>query len=119
MNTSFNAHTGDLFTSLKILNVNKLYVFNVALHMFKFKDGKCPESLNYMFKYSEHSYTTRQNYCYRLPLFRYKICQMNITYIGVLIWNHIKTIHNINCSYHSFKYSIKQYLLTNELNYVM
>ena len=47
MNTSFFAHTGDLFTSLKILNVNKLYVFNVALHVFKFKDGKCPEFFNY------------------------------------------------------------------------
>lgn len=119
MNTCFNAHTSDLFIDLKILNISKLYFFNVALYMFKYRTGKCPESMNNMFKYSDHFYSTRQNDCYCLPLYKYKICQSNIAYKGVTIWNHIMQIFNTHCSYHSFKNRIKQYILSNDLVDIM
>lgn len=114
-NTHIYAHTADIFIDLEILNVKKLYYFSAALFMFKFMNGNCPKSINYMFKYSDHVYSTRQNYCYSIPLYKYKICQMNIAYKGVIVWNHIITTINTRGSFHSFKNRLKYYILNNEM----
>jgi len=112
----FLSHTGPMFERLKLLNINKLYVYSVSLFMFKFWSGSCPKSLNFMFtRNTHHGYTTRQLYNYYLPFYRLHKCQTNLRYKGVRIWNHVTGVIDVCCSFHCFKRKIKAYLLSTEL----
>ena len=111
------AHTEPLFLRLKILNVYRLYEYNVGLFMFKYHRGDCPSSLDYMFIQNTfiHNYSTRQKYNYHVPHFRLSICLGNIRYKGVVIWNKVRENINTECSYITFKSRLKHCLLFDNL----
>jgi len=114
--SKYNEHTYQLFMSLKVLNIYKLYVQYVGLFMFKVYNKFTPSSLNCLFDYNReyHDYVTRQTNHYHIPLFNTQICQRSIRYNGVITWNYILEHVDINCSYHSFKHRLKSQILLND-----
>ena len=107
-----------LFLRYKVLDVFKVHVYKIAMFMFNFSKGECPESFNNMFTVNSnvHNYSTRQNKSYHVPLFRYTLCQNVIRYKGVIIYNHIVKVVNVKHSILTLKNHTKKYLITHDID---
>ena len=116
-NASFHAHSLPLFEKLEILDVYKIYQYQVALFMFKIDYNIHPISLTSMFSKNtlHHDHETRQNTKFHLPLFRLTISQRNVKFKGVVIWNYIVDKIESNCSIYTFKKQLKKFLLCNTI----
>ena len=66
---------------------------------------------------SIHDYNTRQKSKLWQPVAKREYMYRNFSFIGVYVWNHITSKANINIAttYQTFNYSLKQYLLQNEV----
>ena len=69
--SAYRAASLPLFQKYKILDVHKVYVYMIALFMFKYKKGECPVLFDSMFtdNYHYHSYETRQQMKLHVPIF--------------------------------------------------
>ena len=101
------AHTSPLFYSTKILKLQDIYKFNVAIQFFKNRNN-----LNYD---RNHSYLTRSRNTLRTPLCRLTYTQQSVNYQGPLIWNEIPIDIKESRSISTFKYKFKNYLI-NQYN---
>ena len=106
-----------LFHKYNILDVYKLYIYRIALFMFKFQKGECPALFNNMFYTNNeiHQYMTRQQLWFHIPVFRTNFCQRLIRYKGVIIFNHFSNIVSHQLSIISIKKYVKRYLLFNDV----
>ena len=109
-------HTEPLFRELKTLQLEKLYVFKVGLTMFKVWHCLIPESFTSLFVCNNaiHSYNTRQSLLFHVPKARTDYMKRAISNRGVHIWNYLCSKLSTDCSYLSFKQSIKRFLLIND-----
>ena len=120
-NKSKFEHTSELFTSSKILNINKLKVFNIAAFMYKVKGKSAPCMFLSKFRKPAHSYSTRffnQNYVKLIP-------NLNKPKYGIscrwsFVWNNfLGTTDKQIIDVARFKSVIKSKLLSleNEVNF--
>jgi len=110
------ANSGPLFNELKILDVHKLYFFNVSMFMFKFINGKLPSIFDdfYVFSHNANNYYTRQQSKLRSPLFKTSSGQRCIRFKGVKCWNNFAFKVPTNCSYQCYKKILKSSILSNQ-----
>ena len=100
-NSSYREHTTPLFHSLKILKLNDIYIYQVALLIFKNSNNCLPPSISNNFKNRSeiHSHSTRSAYNIHIPLMRTSFAKRTILFQGPKIWNnlprHITTISSI------------------------
>ena len=115
LSTSRYAHTAELFVKLKLLTLEKIYIFRVALFMYRYVSGLLPSLFNSMFKYNRDisSYNTRQSALLYLPMHKYSFFSKCLRINGVKIWNSLVIKIECRCSLVSFKYKLKQYLIAN------
>jgi hypothetical protein len=107
-----NAHTEHLFRSSNILPLKQLYVFSIAIFMFKFHHKFLPTVIDQMFQTnaSLHSVNTRQRYLLHVPQLRSNSSMKSIRFRGVFIWNQLPLEIYTNVSLSSFKALLKKKL---------
>ena len=93
------SHSAKLFSELGILRLNELYLYNVAVFMYKLNMGKLPKIFPmFILNSSVHTHLTRQSNMYHIPLCRTVVSQMSVTYHGPVIWNDLVINVDINCA---------------------
>ena len=106
------AHTQPLFLSLSILPLDKLFLNQICIVMYKYFNGLLPGVMNilYVQKYVIHSYYTRGNNLLRIPR-----GTVNFKNISARAWNVLDTHINLYVPYHASKHKLEMYLLNNSL----
>ena len=115
--SSWNAASDPIFKSLNLLPVSKIYILNVLLFMYKEHFCILPNVFGSMFthNYEVHSYFTRQLDSYHVSTWRLEMVRRSVRIQGVHYWNLIQGKIDVNTSFVTFKYHVKKYLLSNEL----
>ena len=62
-----------------------------------------------------HYYFTRQYYKLHVTKFKIIAYKHSVKYMGVLLWNRICDKIDNKCSFFTFKFRLKEYLLYNEI----
>ena len=84
------AHSEPLFSSLCVLSVRQVYVYNIGLVMYKYHHGLLPH-ISHMFEKNSsiHQYNTRQSNLLHVPCCRTELGKRSFRYKAVTIWNVI------------------------------
>ena len=110
------AHTELLFRSLAMLNIDKIYSYNVGLMMFKFHHEKLPLILKKFFtkNCAIHSYNTRQKYLLHIPRFDKEVGKRSFRLRAAISWNHLlQNLNSLDIRISTFKTHLKQYLIVH------
>ena len=115
-NAKYLDHTDPLFLECKLLKVNSVYEYAIAIFMYKIKNDISPKCMKEYFSINSdiHSYNTRQASLYHVPNYRNDKCQVSIKYQGPTIWNNIPEDIRNSSSLNSFKIHVKRYLLIKQ-----
>ena len=107
--SDFLAHTNPVFCRFKILKVNDLNTFQVAIFMFKYINKQLPSSFNDLFILNNalHHYPTRIAGNVHLLNPRLLLFYKSIRHHGPDIWNNLPPNVKICSSLHSFKLTLK------------
>ena len=113
--TKWNSSANSSYINLKVLKLNKLYLYEVGKIMCNLYHKQHPYNLNQYFSKSNvrHSRPTRcsSSLMFTIPLMKTTKLQQSFLYQGVKTWNSIP--HNIkNSSFSKFKSDSKQFFLT-------
>ena len=113
---SYLSHTDSLFKRYNILTTKNMYVFSIALFMFKFHHNMVPNIFNCLFKHNRDvcSYSTRQSHLLYIPLVKYELSKRILRYAGVVVWNKLFNKISPYCTCSLYKSRLKKYLLLNQ-----
>ena len=112
--SSYKAHTHDLFVSLEMLTIEKIYEYCIGMFMYKVKHEMLPNIVYDIFKNrTVHKYSTRQHECLYLPVCKTTAFAKTIRFKGVNIWNKLLTNIDPYCSISTFKYRLKKQFSSN------
>ena len=109
-------HTKPLFTSLGLLDINRLYSYNIGLMMYKFKHRNLPSIFDqYFVKNSDiHDYETRQSDFLHVPIFNTELGKRSFRFKAVSIWNEIYgNLSSVYIAISTFKMHLKKYLINS------
>jgi exonuclease III len=103
--SEFIAHTTPLFYSTKILKIEDIHIFLLAIHAYKI-------NVNNNFNNFTHNYNTR-NRNYAIPSYqRLALTQHSVSFAAPKVWNSlpdcIKQCNNLS----KFKTNLKEYLIS-------
>ena len=112
-------HTEPIFQALKLLKLGQLYVYSIQLIMFKFAKNALPNIFDAFFQRntSVHYHNTRQQLLYRLPLLRTSPACKTVRLRGVHTFNYFSRSLSYDCVYVTYKFNLKNHILTNNINY--
>ena len=112
-------HTDPIFQSLKLLKLNQLYIYSLQLFMFKFVKNELPIIFKEFFLRNDsiHSYNTRQQLMYRIPLLLTAPACKSVSLRGVHTFNYFSRYLSYDCSYVTYKFSLKKYIIMNGITY--
>ena len=109
-----------LFDSLKILPLDKIYLYKIGIFMYKLDNNLLPNVCNDMFTRNSryHNYSTRIKDSFHIPKVKTNLYKHSIRYQGAIIGNYfIKNIES-NCSIITYKCRLKEFLLsTNDFSF--
>ena len=108
--SEFLAHTDPLFNQCRILKIEKLRKFALALHTFKNKE-------NHRHLIAQHNYLTRHRNHLRIPAHRTALFHKSFIYQGTTLWNEIMDLYPETVaatSIESFKRKYKINLLQHQ-----
>ena len=103
------------FKEFEFLPFRQLLYFFTTLFIFKYRKGLLPSIFLTLYDFPNHDYHTRGQFLMNIPPCRSTMAQMCIRYIGAKVGNKLSTTIEWNCSFHSFKASLKKSLLTNPI----
>ena len=110
-------HTRPLFSRQRILRLEEIHFYKIALVMFKvYQDVNTPEVFRKLFKLNSdiHDHDTRQKHHFHVPSSKTNYMDRAISVKGVFIWNQLlKKDITLDCSYLSFKIPLKNYVRHN------
>ena len=112
----YKHHTAPIFKELPVLPISNVYMYNVIIMMYKYNCNNLPNLFNDFFEKNsnKHSYGTRQQNKLHVPIVRMVKTNNSFKFRGVLLWNYMYNIINLNCSLYVYKKSIKSFLIDNE-----
>ena len=112
-------HTDPIFQSLNILKLDQLYMYSVQLLMFKFIKNELPNIFQILFvrNNSFHEYPTRQQLLLRVPLLKFAPACKTVRKRGVHTFNYFSQFISMECSYVTYKFCIKKYIIENGVTY--
>ena len=118
MGAERNSHTDPIFQKLKVLKLRQIYLYSVQQFVFKYHHGLLPRIFDgfYSTNSSFHYYETRSQDLFRPPLFRTSVAARTIRATGVRSQTYFADKLNLNCSLISYKISLRNYLIDNDLN---
>jgi hypothetical protein len=103
--------TDEKYTALRMLPLQKQFIYNKSIFVYKILNKQMPLYMYKMFKQSSvRCLAYKQNLL--LPKTRLDICKTSISFAGALVWNSLP--HKVKAHYTiaSFKTSLFDYLFT-------
>ena len=100
-NSTFLAHTNELFYDHGILKLKEINQFRLILYVYKNFD-----------KFSTFNTITRGSTNLRPDFQRLRLCQNSVNYLGTKCWNALPAELKSIDSFLHFRNSVKQYLLS-------
>ena len=118
VSAGFRAHTEPIFLQLNLLPLSKLHQMNIIMFMYKFKNSILPDIFHDVFQWNKdiHQYNTRQSDKLHVVKCKTSTFIKSPSYRGILLWNYIVNILNVDCNIQTFKWHLKTYLLNNTIN---
>ena len=114
--THYLAHTQPLFKKFKLLNINQLNNYHTGSFIYRYlhEHESIPASLQSLFILNNqiHNHHTRSANKIHLPKTRTVLRQQFIRYAGAKLWNSLPKKLTSASSLYSFKFHLKNYLLT-------
>jgi hypothetical protein len=112
--SQYLAHTPPLFKNLKILPIDKLYKYYLALFAFKYINLTVPTSIHELLDTPDHTHThnTRSSEHLQLYFHHHRVSKMGLKYNMSRFYNSLPIPLLHNHSYSSFKFQIKLFLLS-------
>ena len=91
-------------------------MYSVIIMMYKYNCNSLTNLFNEFFVKNSniHPYGTRQQNKLHVPIARMVKTNNSFKFRGVLLWNYMYNIINLNCSLYVYKKSIKSFLIDNE-----
>ena len=113
------AHTEPLFKELNILPFPKVVIQRIALQMFKFTNKLLPSAISELFisNSAVYKYNTRNRTKLRQCFGKHEYMYRSFKFSAVYIWIALLDSINTHSSYHTFKKTLKLFLLNNTLTY--
>ena len=108
-NASYLDHTDPLFKSNQMLKLGDIYIFTLAIYMFRNSDSFSNFSRS-------HSHDTR-NWNILPPCERLTTTQQSVLYGGTRVWNDLPDYIKTSPTVSIFKYRLKQSLLNKYIWY--
>ena len=109
----FRDHTKELFTSNKILRLDKLTYYNTLIYMHKQYYNQLPTNLTKIHKKNNNKYTLRTNKTYTIPISKSTRTINSLLIKGPKLWNLLPTnIQNIK-NENLFKKRVKNMLIND------
>jgi hypothetical protein len=107
----------DLLRTLSILDIYQLSTYSTCLFMYKFFTGNLPSLFDNYFVYSHdvHNYNTRRPVSLHPPLFRSNLSKYFIKYRGVVVWNELTKLFDVNVKMSTFKKNVKTSIINKKL----
>ena len=112
-------HTEPLFNLFRMLPINSIYEYSVCTFMYKYSGTIFPAVINDLFIPTStiHAHNTRSNQKLFVQGTRTSAAASCIRHTGVKIWNKVSTIILPECSLPTFKYCVRDYLLSFKLDW--
>ena len=113
--SAYSAHTAPLFNEYNLLTLQEIHIYKVAIFMYKVHHNVAPETFNEYFvnntEIDNHRKRTKRKL--RVPPYKLEIKKMSISVKGVYIWNFVYSHISPDCSFASFKISLRKLLSGN------
>ena len=99
------AHTYGIFKSLKLLNLDNIYLYKVLIFMYKYNQHLIRGMFLNLFNRNDdfHQYNTRDNSFLREPIIKTELMRKTVRFTGVSLLNIFKQKINFDCSFVPFK----------------
>ena len=109
------SYSPPLFKWLNILPLDKLYLYNIALFMYKRHHNLIPGIIESIFLTRQETLATvtRQRNHLHVPFASSRVLSNSLSVKGPLLYNSLLQVISINCSIHKYKKSIKSYYLSD------
>ena len=104
-----NLNTLDKYKKLRILLLQKQFLFNVAITMFQIANKNAP---NYLLNLFDASNFNRRFHHYPLPLPRIDLFKTSLSFWGAQVWNSLPVSCQNSTSLSSFKLLLRKHLLS-------
>src|SRR6218665_1026539 len=103
------------FLKLNLLTLNNINKYQILLFMFHYHHSLLPKSITIHFQTGSkiHGHYTRFSHHYRSHYARINTKEFSIHYIGPVLWNNLPEELKILYSINSFRYHLRQLLITN------
>ena len=114
-------HTAPIFEKYELLNLKNLYVYCAQIFLYKHHQRVLPEVFSHFFEMNNvvHDHYTRQEKHFHVPLCKSSQKSRCLRCSGVKINNYMTAQISYNCSYVSFKYTLKRHLLGNDMTQLL
>ena len=109
------AHSEPVFSSLCVLSVSNVYMYNIGLLVYKYHHGLPPNILD-MFEQNSsiHHYDRRQSNLLHVPSCRTELGKSVFRYKAVIIWNEFYKNVCVDIKIDTFKQFLKLIYLTTQ-----
>ena len=113
--SGYRDQTAPPFKSLNILPLDKLYLYNITLFMYKRHHNLIPGIIESIFLTRQETLATvtRQRNHLHVPFASSRVLSNSLSVKGPLLYNSLLQVISINCSIHKYKKSIKSYYLSD------
>ena len=110
----WDAHTQPLFKLLHTLKLNDINKHQTSCFMYKAINNQLPQFFKGYFKLNKdvHHYSTRQSQHVHLTNIRTTKRKFTIKNHGPSLWNSLPDFLKDKPSFHTFKYSYKEFILS-------
>ena len=90
-NAPYLSNTSVLYSNLSLLKIHEIYVYMVAIFMYKIVQGDALKIYKSMFEYNFEIHTrfTRRLFDFHLPKVKSNLSKRHIRFSGSKIWNNI------------------------------
>ena len=112
--SGYRTNTESLYQNIKVLKVPEIYDYAIGVFMYKLYHGYMPSIFQCIFVVNRatHEYGTRQKDHYKVPKFKLQVVKNSVRYRGVIIWNMILQNIDITTSLQTFKFHLRQGILS-------
>ena len=107
-NSEFRAHTANLFVEIKIMPLEKLYIYFAGIYLYKCRNKLTPKLF---WNVVLPSVSVRNPFNLVFKAHSKRKSQMSIRYYGPKIWNELPKTVKLSRTLSTFKFQLKKFLL--------
>ena len=104
--------THDLF-STRVLSLESIYLYESIIIIFKIKNGLLKCNTHFPIMSNIHSYNTRNQYNFQIPIVRSNLASKNVFLVGLQMFNRLPLNLKKEKTCQIFKLKLKKFIFHN------